>query len=239
MTTSYTEKVLRIRDTALVAYWPLNENSGTTAWDWSNNAYNGTSSNVVPADKTLYGGDGGPCYYFNGTSSYVNIYAALAGAITTVGTGSIWFACENNYLDGTTLGRIFTMGADANNVLLIEKTATANTMRLAYIAGSTTKSVSPVIYKEGLSAVGREWHHLAMTLSVSSDAFKIYVDGAQSGSTQTSLGTWSGAVASTLFCIGAGATTPSNVFKGWLQHMALWSVALSADEIADLAKIGP
>jgi len=29
------------------------------------------------------------------------------------------------------------------------------------------------------------------------------------------------------------------VWLGWLQHMALWSVVLSADEIADLAKIGP
>jgi len=175
MTTSYTEKVLRIRDTNLIAYWPMNEGSGTTAWDWGNNAYNGTATAVVPADKVLYGEDGGPCYKFDGSTSYVNIYAALAGAPTLTGTGSIWFACENNVLEGTTLRRIFTMSADANNSLLVEKTATANTFRLAYIAGGTTKSVSPVIYKEGLSAVGREWHHLAMTLSVSDDALKIYV----------------------------------------------------------------
>ena len=238
MTTSYGEKVRRIRSTSLVAHWPFDENDGTRAVEWKN-AYHGTSSGVVPADKVLYGKDGGPCYYFDGSTSYVNIYAALAGAITLVGTVSIWFACENEYLDGTTLGRIFTMGVDANNVVLIEKTATANTFRLALIAGGTTDSVSPVIYKTGVGAVGREWHHLAMSLSATDDALKVYVDGAQSGSTQSSLGTWSGTVAETLFCIGAGSTVPANVFKGWLSQPALWSVVLSDDEIADLAEAGP
>ena len=80
MTTSYTEKVRRIRSTSLIAYWPLNENDGTVAWDWGLNAYNATSSGVVPADKVVYGKDGGPCYKFDGSASYVDIYAALAGA---------------------------------------------------------------------------------------------------------------------------------------------------------------
>ena len=40
MTTSYTEKVRRIRSTSLIAYWPLDENDGTVAWDWGKNAYN-------------------------------------------------------------------------------------------------------------------------------------------------------------------------------------------------------
>ena len=239
MTTSYTEKVRRIRSTSLIAYWPLDENSGTVAWDWGKSAYNATSSGVVPADKVVYGKDGGPCYKFDGSASYVDIYAALAGAIDTVGTGSIWFACEDNVLNGTTLRRIFTMSADANNAVLIEKTAVANTFRVAYIAGGTTKSVSPVIYEPGLSDMGKNWHHLAITLSTTADEAKVYLDGAQSGSTLTSLGTWSGAVASDLFVLGSASTTAANVWLGWLQHMALWSVVLSADEIADLAKIGP
>src|SRR3990172_12445703 len=71
MTTSYTEKVRRIRSTSLIAYWPLNENDGTVAWDWGKNAYNGTAASHTPADKVVYGKDGGPCYKFDGSASYV------------------------------------------------------------------------------------------------------------------------------------------------------------------------
>src|SRR3989337_2976194 len=123
MTTSYTEKVRRIRSTSLIAYWPLNENDGTVAWDWGKNAYNATSSGVVPADKVVYGKDGGPCYKFDGSASYVDIYAALAGAPSTVGIGSNWFACEDNRLNGTTPRRIFTMSAGGGKAGLIAKNA--------------------------------------------------------------------------------------------------------------------
>lgn len=236
MTTSYMEKVRRIRQSNLVGYWPLNENDLAYTYDWGPNAYNASATAVTPANRNIYGKDGGPCFEFDGSTSYVDIYAALASAITTIGTVSVWMACDKEYLDGTTLGRIFTMSADTDNALLIEKTATANTFRMAYIAGGTTVAVSPTIYSAGLFP---EWRHLAITMTVAGDAVKVYVDGLQSGSTQTTLGTWSGAVASTLFTIGSGSTVPANVFKGWLQHCAMWNAVLTDDEIADLAKSGP
>src|SRR3970040_2621670 len=101
------------------------------------------------------------------------------------------------------------MAEATNNAVRTEKTAVATPFRAAYIAGGTTKSVSPVIYEPGLSDMGKNWHHLAMTLSTTADEAKVYLDGAQSGSTLTSLGTWSGAVASDKFVLGSGSTTPA------------------------------
>jgi len=228
------EKIKRTRPNNFVGYWPMNENSGNAVEHM--HAYHGLNTSVSLADRQIYGPDGGPCYYFDGTNSYCNIYAAQAAEPTLIGTASIWFACEKGYLEGTTLGRLLTLGANATtNVILIEKTATANTFRLAYIAGSTTDSVSPTIYVGGVGNQFPEWHNLAMTWSATADALKVYVDGLQSGSTQSSLGTWSGSMASTLMTIGAAATTPTSVFNGWLAHCAVWSVVLTDDEIRDLA----
>jgi len=238
MITSYNRKVREIASTSLVAYWPMNERSGTTVYDWSSTGYHGTSTNVSVADRWRQGADGGSCYRFDGSTSYVNIYTALAVGVTTIGSISVWFACEPTYLNGTTLGRIFTMSADANNAFILEKTATANTFRGAYIAGGTTDSVSPVL-RQADNNPHPEWHHLGASLTVAGDMLKIYVDGAQSSTTQTGLGTWAGAIAATLFCIGSGSTVPANVFNGWLQHMAIWSTVLTDDEFAELGKIGP
>src|SRR3970040_3135048 len=118
------------------------------------------------------------------------------------------------------------MAEATNNAVVIEKTAVANTFRVAYIAGGTTKSVSPVIYEPGLSDMGKNWHHLAITLSTTADEAKVFLDGAQSGSTLTSLGTWSGAVASDLFVLGSASTTAANVWLGWVRQHAIWSVVL-------------
>lgn len=240
MPSSYIEKVRRTKPNSLVAYWPMNEHTGTSAIDAgglrATNGEHGTYTAVKLAN--IYGKDGSPAPYFDGSTSKLNVYVAASEDSTVAGTVMAWFAMEKEYMDGTTLGRIFSMGADANNVVLLEKTATANTLRAAYIAGSTTKSVSPKVYAR-LGGQKAEWHHLAMTYSAADDAVKVYLDGAQSGSTATSLGTWSGSVASTIYVIGASATTPSNVFKGWIAHVAQWTTVLTADEIRELAVIGP
>ena len=108
MTTSYVEKVRRTASSALIGYWPFNENDGTTAWDWGKaGGRNGTSSGIVPADKFLYGLDGGPVYKFDGSASYVNVAvtALLAAFSGAEGTFSIW-AYMLNWADSAE-GKLF------------------------------------------------------------------------------------------------------------------------------------
>jgi hypothetical protein len=234
MTTSYQKKVLRIRNSDLIAYYPMNE---LAVLDLSGNGFNGTPSGVVQAGHTP---DGQPAFYLDGSASYIDLISALASAPTTIGTAAIWFGTTqaSRYMEGTTLGRLLSIAVDTNNVILMEKTATANTFRCAYIAGGTTKSDSPVIYNPPHDGIC--WHHLAVTWDKSTgDALYSYVDGTVVTSAGTSsLGTWSGTVASDKFVMGSASTTASNVWKGYMAHLGLWSAVLTADEIYQLAKIG-
>jgi hypothetical protein len=68
---------------------------------------------------------------------------------------------------------------------------------------------------------------------------RAYINGAQVGTTQTSLGTWSGALDSAQTCIGAANTTPASVHSGWLAHPAIWNVALTPAEVAWLSQVQP
>jgi hypothetical protein len=237
MTTSYIKKVKRTRPAGLIAYWPLNEESGTVVYDYGPNAYKGTSSGVGHATRDLVGPDGGPCYKFDGAASYVDIYTVQPSQPTTIGSAMLWFAAEKNYLDSTTGGYLLNLAVDANNYISISKTTTANTFDLAYEANNVTDKVSPTIYaKDGNQYAA--WHQLVLTWTKAGEAVVAYVDGASAGTSAT-LGVWSGDLAAATCVIGADNTTVTSVLKGYLAHVALWSVVLSADEVAELYRIGP
>lgn len=230
----YKDKVLKIHPESLIAYYPLHEQQGTTAKDYSLQANHDTYSGVTLAHDT--GADGLPAPYFDGTSSYVDIYSAAFAAdfSTTTGSASAWVrVLDKTQLENTTRRCVLSVGANATtNVVLMERTTTANTYRLAYIAGGTTKSVSPTYYQPGDYEI--PWIHIGCSWDATNDQFIVYVNGVQSGTTQTSLGTWSGSLDSTLCNIGATVTTPSNVWYGWIQHVAIWNAVLSADDFKRL-----
>jgi len=150
-----------------------------------------------------------------------------------------WFkVLKNSVYSDATVRRILTIGAHATtNLVLLEKTATANTFRLAYIAGGTTDSVSPVIAHRGTGPFKEEWHQLVLVWDTVADAVYAYVDGAYSD-TSTTLGTWSGSLLSTACVIGSSSTTAANVWSGWLSDIAVWKTALTADDVDYLYKRG-
>ena len=232
----YKKKVGLIHPESLIAYYPLNEERGTAIRDHSLQANAGTSSAVSLANDT--GPDGLPAPLFDGSSSYIDIYSSALDSdfLETAGSASVWVRVrDNTQLTNTTRRGILALGADTSNIVYVERTTTANTFRLAYIAGGTTKSVSPTLYHDGTYEI--PWVHLGITWSVSGDAVKVYLNGAQSGSTQSSLGTWSGALASTLCTIGSINTTPSSAWNGWIAHVAVWNSVLSADDMKRLGEM--
>ena len=62
----------------------------------------------------------------------------------------------------------------------------------------------------------------------------MYYAGAQTGATQTGLGTWAGTFDTNRALIGASNKTPIAVWDGWIDEVALFDYALSPDEMADL-----
>jgi len=54
----------------LIGYWPLHEDSGSTAYDFSGNNYDGTVSGVTKGTTGLLGTT---CYNFDGSDDYVDL----------------------------------------------------------------------------------------------------------------------------------------------------------------------
>lgn len=239
MSTSYIQKMERTQSSSFVALWPLDEESGTTAYDISPNGYNATSSGLLRSNlqRSFLAPDGGKCAQFDGSASYINLYAAVTKEPTTIGSISVWVAVPQANLKGTTKMQIITLKYDSENYVDITFDTTAYRFNGAYEAGDTLKSVnSSLVYNVGY---GAQWHHFGLSWDASGDALKFYVDGLQQGSTQSSLGTWTGAMASTTMVAGSSSTTAADVLTGWMARLGVWSVVLTGDEFADLAVIGP
>lgn len=221
----YTNKVKALSP---IAYWPLADASGTTATDESGNARNGAYSNVTLGAAGI--GDGRTAATFASASSqYVNIYTAgLAGAFNgQEGSISLW--AKNDWISGVTLIKI---GANGSNDVYLQKNNVSDRIEAFYVAGGTTKATN-----EPSSQTSTAWRHIAMSWSKTADQMKLYVNGAQVGTTQTGLGTFTGTIASTRANIASADTTPGSLWEGSLQHVAVFSYVLSAATIAALATV--
>ena len=229
----YYKKVLQEQSSDLIALWRLNELGGTVCGDMSkegnNGAYGATSlGNALGPDRHI-------CPLFDGSTSYLDIYSAAFNTdfLETAGTIAGWakVASAAVWADST-VRRVITLAADADNYIAIEKTATANELGFHYSAGTPVLDSVTDSTTIGASV---DWFHVAITWDTTADAIYAYVNGTQG--TSATLGTWSGALASTTAVIGSSSTTAADVWSGWLSNIAVWKVALSASEIARLANL--
>lgn len=228
---NYNDNVINIFGSSLLAYWPLWEPSGATANDISGNARHGAYTSVTLAQTGI--GDGRTAASFNGTTSYANIYSASLHSAFNGSEGSIicWLKVSGVgvWTDGI-LRRAVSIAFNTNNRVTINKTLASNRVSVEYIAGATNKTVNITTSNVG-------WLCLVITWSKSADQMICYLGGVQQGATQTGLGVWAGGASTTTTVIGAGATTPANIFSGSLAHVAIGNRALTAAEVRDLSVI--
>jgi hypothetical protein len=227
-------KVIETEPDDLIGYWPLNEADGTIAINnEGTSARDGTYADVVP--NSISGPDGRPAPLWDGSpSNYCDIYSAsLASAFSgAVGTAMVWGRVFNSGVWTDGFDRMFLyIAVDSSNYIMIEKDAGVNTINAKYVAGGTQKSV-------GISTSDMGWVQVAITWDASEDEVKVYFNGLQSGSTQSGLGVWAGAIGSTLCAVGAlGTIGFFSSFEGYLSHAALWTTALTASQIAEIYAI--
>ena len=178
-------------------------------------------------------GDGGNAPFFDGVNDFCNVYSAgLAGAFNGAeGTLMAWakVAAAGVWADGQ--GRYLAyMYVDESNRVSLAKNGVNDVVTLAYNAGGVNMACNS-------ACVLTSWFQMAMTWSKSADQVKGYVNGAQVDTTKTGLGVWVGALNPVAVNVGAATTQPVSVWHGALAHAALWNVALTAGEIAALAKV--
>lgn len=230
--TSYGAKVLTIDPTNLIQFFKLNEQSGTTATDFSPEANNGTYNAGVTLNNTPFlTGDGAPL--FDGTGDVLDIYSAGLAADFSFTEFSLtaWVKVRSSavWSDGTDR-RVFTILVDGNNFIFIRRATAANTLNFIYDAGGTAKQVQIG------SQSSVDWMHLALTVSASNNRLKAYINGAQVGSTQTGLGTWSGSMLSSASVIGGNTTgATANIWNGWIAYPTIYKAELSAANVLALA----
>lgn len=230
---------LRVTNAAVVAAWRLRPlPSGVAEEITSVDNLNGTFSNCT-FPFSLHSPAGLHCPEFNGTSSTIDLYtAALASAIDmTEISVSIWakVASASVFTDSSKRS-IITLSADGNNILQISRSTSNDVIDFDYTAASTADTVAASTLTAGASPV--TWMHLGLTVSDTGDAMKAYLNGVQTGSTQTGIGTFSGAIDSDLTVLGSSALgTPADVWSGGISDLIIYSEILTADEMLALSRV--
>lgn len=229
---SYIDKVL---SHGPIAYWPMNEPTGSVSRCFVNTAQNGAYTGVTLGQPGI--GDGLTCSLFDGTNDYNNIYTTTFRDAFNVleGTAIIWLKVNDASVWEDDANRVaIQLWSSASNHFYIRRQSSDNQLRYQYKAGGTTSAVTV----SSLTSV--DFMYLAITWSKSTGTgeVKAYMDGVQTGTTKVNLGTWSGNLIDARSLIGAGNTVgPDQVCHGWLAHGAVWTRALSAAAILDLATL--
>jgi hypothetical protein len=229
----YKQKVI---NTAPIAYWPLDEVTGTDANCEIDSNQDGTFARDVSVMGTTMGPDGMTAPMFNGTDDYVNCKSATFDSAFDGEEGSvfIWAKVDNlGVWTDAAWRRMFSLDANtAAEYVRLTRHSTNNRLSRYYRAGGVTETD----HQEGLSLVN--WMHVGITWSLSAGVdgeVRYWLNGAEIGTVDTTLGTWVGPVDATFPLIGASTQAPAQVWYGGLSHCAVWDRPLSATEIEDLA----
>ena len=226
---TYIEKVLTYSP---IAYWPLNETSGTTADNAEGTAArDGTYVNTPTLNQTGIGDGNGAPLFTPASAEYVNVQtASLASAFSgAAGTLHLWckVSASGVWTDGS-LDMAVRLFADSNNYVNLYKNTTNNQLFMAYKAGGTAEQVS-------ISSVSTtDWFAFGVTWSKAAEEVKLYLNGSQSGATQTSLGTWAGSLGTSR--LGDDGFS-SWYWNGYLAHAAVFTSPLGSTAMAALATV--
>ncbi len=176
------------------------------------NALDGT-----PVRVGLDGSEG----YCDGDNSYIQLPAS---AIEAAGFDASRFGIAiraqvtsaDIWSDGVGRG-LFNLGADASNFIDLRRSAGANSLRARHVGGGTTTQISITASPTALFGLG-------MTVDIDaggSGELKAFLDGAQTGATGTSLGTFVNSLVDSLSVVGALSSSAVNVWQGGIQEVIL------------------
>lgn len=202
---------------SLVSYYKLDANSNDSV-----TTNNGTDTNISYATA----GKIGNCATFNGSSSTIGLPDSFRSTSFTVSTwaktsatGKILFG-NTNYTSSVASGYFFYANASGNL-----EARTWNGSNGVSVDTNSTKNIT-----DGL------WHHVVMTCS-GGTVNTLYVDGIQvATATGTSVG-WSGST--NYVYLGAyNFSGLGNYWNGSIDETAIWSRALTADEVSQVFNSG-
>jgi hypothetical protein len=211
----------RAIDSNLVAWYSLDESSGSTAYDLSGNHYDGTLFGGPGWEPT--GGQVLGAVRFEGNAERIEI--PTAGISTSAGTISLWGRLEGPQ---TQMFRFFFgdrsgTSSDTNRIQLYMKYNTNLNLGLANQHQLDT---------DIMTLNTDQWYHIAMTWGGGSgNEYAVYVDGVKvAGGTHNTIG----ALSPSANIGNSGEPVPSGGFFGLIDEVGIYNRVLDANEIMQL-----
>jgi hypothetical protein len=220
---------------ALIAWYQFNEGSGAST---ALNAVAGSSTGAIQAGVTTgLTGISGNAYSFN--DSTVNGFVDMGNAnffssINTSGelTFSVWV---NTTITTGTRNVVVFAGLDTNSQTYADlgyAGTEAGHLGQAYGRDRPNVTSGPQatgIFSDGIVVTNGAWHHLAMTINLSTAQLTLYVDGVFANSqtlTSVAFPTFNN------FEIGRlGRSTPADAYGGLVDEVQVYDRALTGNEI--------
>mgnify|MGYP003116770401 FL=1 len=154
----------------------------------------------------------------DGTNDHMQIDGLANDISTTAGTVSAWVKLDSTSANGV----VFKASVDTNNQVGMIYLNSAQQMRFQYKAGGTSKLIDQAFAYEGNDT----WYHIMITWDTDADEMKAYINSSAVGSTQSSLGTWSGSIDAV--DVGKNSLADNSYFTGHIDQVSVFTSVVSA-----------
>jgi len=218
-----------------LAYWRLDDTSGTTAVDITGNGYDGTyvAGPTLEADGVMADGSGNPSVDFDGSTEYVEVDEVADGL---VGLAAVTIEAWVNVDDFGSGRAVFRINRD------IPATSGDNVFGFGISSnGAVSWGDQNDNHNSANGLITADTAHYVVVTRDSSDDIRIYVDGVWV-LTEATAGTT--AEAADVAQLGMdwdaleGGGTKTQFFDGQLDEIAVYTRALDPDEILEHYNIG-
>ncbi|MFF8944220.1 LamG-like jellyroll fold domain-containing protein [Streptomyces sp. NPDC014864] len=206
-------------------WWKLNQTSGRSVTDSSG------TGNTATADPGVTWAD--DAAKFAGSSTGTGDVIATNSPVLDT-TASYTVSAWVNLTDTSTYRTFVAQGGTNRASFYLQYSKADNAFRF-HAANSDT--ASPSAYYDataGSAAPLNTWTHLVGVFDASNGSMKLYVDGAQSGTTATNTSPWTGTGPLSIGGTKTAGGTTSDVVAGEVGNVQVYQRALSATEISSL-----
>jgi hypothetical protein len=210
----------------LIGYWPLNEDSGNTAYDASGNGNNGSLSGSI--NQGTPGTLGTTAYSFDGSDDAVTVTDSPELNLTDSLTISMWI--NPNNLSAQRENPIHKAYGGEFSLVLEDTAGTMNTY-----FGSAGENSSPYANNRWTDvASDNTWTHLCWVRDNDAQEVRLYKNGTNWSKNKTNTEWETTSASNNDMQIGSGYT---NTFDGSISEVRLYNRALTPSEIQYLYEV--
>ncbi|MGI5214769.1 LamG-like jellyroll fold domain-containing protein [Plantactinospora sp. CA-290183] len=201
-----------------VGYWPLDENTGTTAGDAA-----GENDGTLVNGPTWTPGRSGAALAFNGTDQYVDTGRTILDTTASY-SASAWVKLDSV---GGAFQTVVSQDGPSASAFFLQYSGQNRRFAMSFAGVRALAPTEPV---------AGQWYHLAGVRDAATGELRLYVDGELAGQVDACLGTASTGP----LVIGRGRfdSKPVDYLDGTIDQVHVYDRALSATEVKALYDSG-